>query len=236
MGVFLFRPMALAVAFAHDQRLFVVANTRALVQRIDAKATLHQDEAVTKKGWFNRLFRRWEALIDKTILQYVRGLDFVLRHRIQTVIVAVLLLVTVLLCYGSILRKEFFPEVGSGAFEMVMRGPSGLRIEKTEEFVAEAEKLLRETIGEHDLQMIIAEIGVVPDWSAAYTPNSGPMDTVLKVQLKPHREHTAEYHIANIRSAVAKEERFSQFEFGFDSGGMIRSALNEGKSIRSGFA
>ena len=90
--------------------------------------------------------------------------------------------------------------------------------------------MLRETIGEHDLQMIISEIGVVPDWSAAFTPNAGPMDSVLRVQLGPHREHTAEHHIARIREAVAKEEQFSQFEFGFDSGGMIRSALNEGKS------
>ena len=136
----------------------------------------------------------------------------------------------VLFCYGWILRKEFFPAVDSGAFEMVMRGPSGLRIEKTEEFVAKAEEMLRETIGEHDLQLIISEIGVVADWSAAYTPNAGPMDTVLRVQLSPHRKNTAEYYIAKIRVEVAKEERFSQFEFGFDSGGMIRSALNEGKS------
>ena len=90
--------------------------------------------------------------------------------------------------------------------------------------------MVRKTIGEHDLQMIISEIGVVPDWSAAFTPNAGPMDTILRVQLSPHRKHRAEHHIAKIRAEVAKEERFSQFEFGFDSGGMIRSALNEGKS------
>ncbi len=230
MGAFLFRPMALAVAFAMISAYLL---SRTLVPSFSAlllSSHGHADDAAKPKGTLSRLFARWEAFIDSGIAQYVRGLNFVLRHRIQTVAVGVVMLVTVLLCYGGILRKEFFPAVDSGAFEMVMRGPSGLRIEKTEEYVGEAETMIRKVIDEHDLQMIISEIGVVPDWSAAFTPNAGPMDAVLKVQLSPHRVHTAEHYIAKIRAEVAKEERFSQFEFGFDSGGMIRSALNEGKS------
>ena len=230
MGVFLFRPMALAVAFAMISAYLL---SRTLVPSFSAlllRPHVGQNDHQKPKGWLGRIFHRWEALIDRAIVLYLRGLDFVLRHRITTIALAVALLCIVLMSYGSILRKEFFPEVDSGAFEMVMRGPSGLRIEKTEEYVAQAETMVRKTIGEHDLQMIISEIGVVPDWSAAFTPNAGPMDTILRVQLSPHRKHRAEHHIAKIRAEVAKEERFSQFEFGFDSGGMIRSALNEGKS------
>ena len=230
MGVFLFRPMALAVAFAMISAYLL---SRTLVPSFSALLLqphlVHSDHQ-RPIGWLGRTFHRWEALIDRAIAGYLRGLDFVLRYRIQTIAVGALLFCIVLLSYGSILRKEFFPEVDSGAFEMVMRGPSGLRIEKTEEYVAQAESMVRETIGDHDLQMIISEIGVVPDWSAAFTPNAGPMDTILRVQLSPHRQYSAEHHIAKIRAEFAKEERFSQFEFGFDSGGMIRSALNEGKS------
>ena len=230
MGVFLFRPMALAVAFAMISAYLL---SRTLVPSFSALLlqphVAHNDHQ-KPKGWLSRIFQRWEALIDQSIVLYLRGLDFVLRYRITTIALGAALFCIVLLSYGSILRKEFFPEVDSGAFEMVMRGPSGLRIEKTEEYVAQAESLVRETIGKHDLQMIISEIGVVPDWSAAFTPNAGPMDTILRVQLSPHRKYSAEHHIAKIRAEVAKEEWFSQFEFGFDSGGMIRSALNEGKS------
>lgn len=35
--------------------------------------------------------------------------------------------------------------------------------------------------------MIISELGLVPDWSAAYTANSGMQDTVIKVQLSEER-------------------------------------------------
>ena len=230
MGVFLFRPMALAVAFAMISAYLLsrtlVPSFSALLLQPHVGHSDHQKPA----GWLRRIFRRWETLIDRAIALYLRGLDFVLRHRISTIAAGAALFCIVLVSYGWILKKEFFPEVDSGAFEMVMRGPSGLRIEKTEEYVAQAEGLVRETIGESDLQMIISEIGVVPDWSAAFTPNAGPMDTILRVQLSPHRQFSAEHHIAKIRAKVVKEEQFSQFEFGFDSGGMIRSALNEGKS------
>ena len=66
---------------------------------------------------------------------------------------------------------------------MYVRAPSGTRIEVTEERIAEVEEFVRKTIPEHDLELIISEIGVNADWSAAYTPNAGPMDAVVKVQL-----------------------------------------------------
>ena len=230
MGQFLFRPMALAVAFAMISAYLL---SRTLVPSFSAlflQAHGHHPENGPPAGFFSRIFHRWEALIDQGIGLYIRGLNFVLRFRVATVLIAVTMLVAVLFWYGKPLRREFFPEVDSGAFEMVMRGPSGLRIEKTEEYVADAEQLIRETISDHDLQLIISEIGVVADWSAAYTPNAGPMDAVLKIQLSEHRGHSAEHYIALIRSKISESPRFSQFEFGFDSGGMIRSALNEGKS------
>lgn len=230
MGEFLFKPMALAVAFAMITAYLLSRTLVPAFSSLLLKPHAHDDSHTQPKGWGGRLFQRWEAMIDGSIQWYLKSLDVVLQYRLLTIVGSVALLVVVLAVYGAPLRKEFFPEVDSGAFEMVMRGPSGMRIERTEEFVAKAEEMLRETIGEHDLQMIISEIGVVPDWSAAFTPNSGPMDAILRVQLNAHHERTAEQHIARIRAEVAKEEQFSQFEFGFDSGGMIRSALNEGKS------
>ncbi len=112
---------------------------------------------------------------------------------------------------------------------MYVRAPSGTRIEETEKKVARVEELVRSILG-HDLQLVIAEIGVVADLSAAYTPNAGPMDAVVKVQLTPERERTAQEYVRQLRAAVTRNPRFSDLEFAFDAGGMIRSAMNEGKS------
>ena len=94
----------------------------------------------------------------------------------------------------------------------------------------EVEEFVRETIGD-DLQLIISELGVVADWSAAYTPNAGPMDAVVKVQLT-RASGTSRPRSTSTCSAPGspRDPRFSDLEFAFDAGGMIRSAMNEGKS------
>ena len=118
-------------------------------------------------------------MIDRAIAWYTRRLDWVLGHRLLTIGTAVGLLLVVVLGLGSQLRREFFPEVDAGAFEMSVRGRTGMRIERTEQHIAEVEKVIGERVGK-DLELIISEIGVTPDWSAAYTPNAGPMDTIMQ--------------------------------------------------------
>jgi multidrug efflux pump subunit AcrB len=130
---------------------------------------------------------------------------------------------------GSRLRREFFPEVDAGAFEMYVRARSGTRIEETEKRIAAVEKVVHEKVGD-DVELVISEIGVVADWSAAYTPNSGPMDALVKVQMKEDRHHSAQEAVETLRETFAGLPEFSDLEFSFDSGGMIRSAMNEGKS------
>jgi len=166
---------------------------------------------------------------------------------------ALLVLVVVLL--GPGLRREFFPEVDSGAFEMTVRLPSGTRIEVTEGYVEAVERYIKSKLGA-DLELVISELGPTADWSAAFTQNSGPMDAVVKVQLIPERSRSAQECVALLRTGFADDPEFAKVledvykeryekqeiplgvggfnrmnvEFAFDAGGMIRSAMNEGKS------
>ena len=56
------------------------------------------------------------------------------------------------------------------------------------------------------------------------------MDAVIKVQLTDEREHSAQEYVSRLRTGFARNAKFSDLEFAFDAGGMIRSAMNEGKS------
>lgn len=228
MGQFLFQPMALAVAFAMIAAYIL---SRSLVPALSAlwlKPHDHHDHG--PKGYIQQLFEAWERLIDRGIAVYVSALNFALRHRWPTVITAASLLVGTIVVFGGPLRKEFFPEVDAGAFEIAVRAPSGTRIENTEQRITEVEEFIREKISEHDLELIVSEMGVTPDWSAAYTPNAGPMDAMVKVQLKLHHTRTAQQYVDLLRKSFAADDRFQSLEFSFDSGGMVRGALNEGKS------
>jgi multidrug efflux pump subunit AcrB len=245
MGPFLFRPMALAVAFAMISAYIL---SRSLVPALcmlwlkphapqprEVHCENHGHRSKHERGWgpfglIARGFARWEALINIGISQYVRVLKRVMRARLVTVAVAVGLLVAVVLGLGTQLKREFFPEVDAGAFEMYVRAPSGTRIEETERHIAAVENFVRKTIGEEDLDTVISEIGVVADWSAAYTPNAGPMDAVVKIQLTHERRHSAQEYVHMLREGFAADPAFSELEFAFDAGGMIRGAMNEGKS------
>jgi multidrug efflux pump subunit AcrB len=237
MGEFLFRPMALAVAFAMCSAYIL---SRTLVPACSAywlkghggygEHSGANGGNGNGRGMVARGFARWEAMVDRMFEAYARGLDVILRHRLLTIGVGFGLLAATLVTLWPVMRKEFFPEVDAGAFEMYVRAPSGTRIERTEEIIAQVEDFIKKTIPEEDLELYISELGVNSDWSAAYTPNAGPMDAVIKVQLKPKRSHSAQEYVHLIRVGVAKDPRFKNLDFAFDAGGLVRGAMNEGKS------
>jgi multidrug efflux pump subunit AcrB len=227
MGKFLFLPMTLAVMFSMTMAYFL---SRTLVPSFSYLfLSSHDAEHAAHVGPIGRLFQRWERLIDKGIDLYTRSLDTILRNKVKTIAIGYGLLVVVLVVFVPIMRREFFPEVDAGAFEIAVRARPGLRIEETEKRIAEVEKVLKEKLGE-DLRLLVCEIGEVADWSAAYTPNAGPMDTVVKVQLEQERHHSAQEYVAMLRQSFADNQEFSDLEFSFDAGGMVRGAMNEGKS------
>ena len=252
LGAFLFKPMATAVGFAmasayvlsrtvvpaacylwlkpHSSHEDAATHAAAAAHHDQAETFRPEKEARPRANLLARAFARWERMIEATIRWYVQRLETVLNHRVLTVGIAVGLLAAVIGLLGTQLRREFFPDVDSGAFEMYARAASGTRIEVTNDQIAQLEDFIRDKIHKHDLDLIISELGVTSDWSAAYTPNAGPMDAVVKIQLEAERKKSAQSYVEILRTALAKDKRFNDLEFAFDAGGMIRGAMNEGKS------
>lgn len=231
IGKFLFRPMAFAVAFAMIaayilSRSFVPARCAYWL-----KGHGHEghDELARPKGVLARMFAAWEGVIQVGINWYLRLLQQVMKYRLTTIAVAVAVLVAVVFGVGSQLPREFFPEVDAGAFEMTVRDESGTRLEIMEQKVAGVEDVIRKVIGD-DVETIVSEIGLTPDWSAAYTVNAGPMDAVIKIQLHHERHDSAQNYVTRLRKALHADPELRYLEYAFDAGGMIRGAMNEGKS------
>ena len=97
---------------------------------------------------------------------------------------------------------ELFPRVDAAQLQIYVRMPSGTRIERTELVLAAVEGAVVDELGEpdpefpaveqnpeSDLRMLITNIGVLMDWPAAYTPNTGPMDAFVLLQLKESFSH-----------------------------------------------
>ena len=248
MGTFLFRPMAFAVAFAMIAAYLLSRTLVPALGNLWLRSHLPQPhphlgkdyehrsdhENPQQRGLLGRAFAQWESLINLGIQGYIYLLKVAMRRRLLVVAAAVVLLIAVVLGLGSRLRREFFPEVDAGAFEMYVRARSGTRVEETEKRIAAVEDVVKQKLGKDNVELVISEIGVVADWSAAYTPNSGPMDAVVKVQMKEDRKLSAQEAVETLRETFADPKSpdgdFSNLEFSFDAGGMIRAAMNEGKS------
>ena len=225
MASYLFSPVALSASLAMGASFFFAIT---LVPALSARLLKHSgghsgtDEP---KSW------RMGVLYA----QFVR--------RLLTARWAVLLGTAGLFVFSLILLQnsgsELFPSVDAGQFKILVRLPTGTRIEKTEETLAKIEQVLIEEIGQPDpwteerhpdsnLRMLITNIGVLMDWPAAYTPNNGPMDAFVLVQLKnkPNAPGTSDY-VVQLRKRL--RERFRSVEFSFDTGGMLTAALNMGE-------
>ena len=148
----------------------------------------------------------------------------------------------------SFLGRELFPRLDQGQFTIFVRAPSGTRIETTEKLLGGIEKAIEEHLGDSgeggaiahaaedeagldfsshpNVKMVISNIGVLMDWPAAYTWNSGPMDAFVLVQLKDDRSLGSEDCVARLRAKLPK--RFPGIEFSFDTAGMLTTALNFG--------
>ena len=233
MGEFLFRPLTYAVAFAMCSSYIL---SRTLVPSCCSHwLKPHAEHSEGEhgnggKGLFARIYSGWMRGIDGFFEGYARLLDVVLRFRILVVAVGFGLLAGTIILMWPIMRRDFYPEVDAGAFDLLARAPSGTRIEVTEQRVAGIEKLIRKLVPKSDLELIISELGVNADWSAAYTPNAGPMDAVIKVQLTAERTRSAQEYVHVLRTELLKDHQYDDMDFSFDAGGLIRGAMNEGKS------
>lgn len=233
MGAFLFRPMAMAVAFAMATA-YILSRTLVPACAVSwlkdpSEQPDEDDDDREERGPIGQAFDKWQALIESATQRYTRALDWVLNRRLPAVIVAFGLLILVVAALALPLRREFFPIVDSGSFEMFVRAPSGTRLEVTNDRIAEVEDFIRQKIPKDDLHLIVSEIGVTPDWSSGFTENAGKMDAIVRIQLTEERDETAQYYVHELRQAFAQDKRFTDLEFAFNSGGLIRGALNEGK-------
>lgn len=224
MAKFLFTPLALAAIFTIVAS-YVIAMTvvPACCAKFLRKTSTQKNTSMletTNKGF---VFSFQNKLL-RTVLQ---------KKPLVLFIVFLLFLLSLFLFKRT--GTELFPQVDAGQFMLLVRAPSGTRIEESEKLMKKVEKEIQDVMGESDpegnkpqsdLQMMISNIGVLMDWPAAYTPNTGPMDSFILVQLKEGARNGTFSYVNILRKRL--REKFPGVEFAFDTGGMLTAALNFG--------
>src|SRR5262249_5434809 len=131
MGKFLFRPLALAVAFAMLASLFLALTF--VPARCAGWLRAHSaHDPARPAGWWGRFHQRVERLLDGLTRNYEWLLLKALRHRALVLgAVGLLFLGSMALLLG--IGREFFPQVDSGQLTIFVHCPTGTKIERTNE-------------------------------------------------------------------------------------------------------
>jgi len=220
MGKYLFTPMALSVTFAMFASYFL---SRTLSPAFCAYFLRVHDP----KAHRFVLFRVADWGFDRVRDRYTALLRFAVRRRWWTVVLALGAVGVSLPLYGWI-GQELFPVTDAGQVLITIHAAAGTRIEKTEELTRAIEQETHRVIPAEDRQMIVTDIGVLYDWPAGYTPNSGPMDSTMLLQLTEasERDVSSEEYARRLREVL--NQSFPDVSFAFNTGGMVSAALNFG--------
>src|SRR5262249_55851198 len=132
---------------------------------------------------FGRVAKRFDYYFETMLHKYDRSLGKALRTPAATLIGLVGISLLSLGLYPW-LGVAFFPRTDAGQFVINLKAPSGTRVELTEAYVKEIEGVIRQVVPNKDLQMIVANIGITPDFSVIYTSNSAPHTAFVQASLK----------------------------------------------------
>jgi len=223
---FLFIALASSVVFA----LFASYMVAMTVVPLYCAKLMHKHEADEElegdtRSILGRIVRRFDRVFERMLVGYDKSLAKTLLRPVAAVagLVGVSLLC---LSLYPLLGVSFFPRTDAGQFVINLKAPSGTRVELTEEYVKQVEQIIREVIPKNELQMIVSNIGITPDFSVIYTSNSAPHTAFVQASLREgHKVGSYEY-MRRVRGQIQKQ--LPQLTVYFQSGGLVDAVLNLG--------
>lgn len=222
---FLFTSLAVAVVLAlFSSYLIAVTVVPLFCSRFLRDEDSHHDGA-GKHTWMQRFNNGFNRLFERLLNGYSALIDRALRRPVLVLGGTGLLFAVSLLLYPK-LGVAFFPRTDAGQFLINIKAPSGTRLEVTAEEIAKVEAIIREEVDKDDLDMVVSNIGVTPDYSAIYTSNSAQHTATVQASLKEGHKGGSYEYMAKVRARLAKE--MPQLATFFQSGGLVDAVLNLG--------
>ena len=212
----LFSALALTVVLALFASYIVSLTIVPLFLAFFAKPVDHHSRG------FNRTFSN---AFDRAAGGYQRTLGRALHTPVAVVAVLMAVAAASGLLYPA-LGVSYFPRTDAGQFVVRLKAPPGTSLDATEQKVKAVEQIVREEVAPGDLQMLVANVGIVPDYSAIYNSNAAPHTAFLQVGLSEDYQTGSYEYMDRVRERLRVEHpELSVFLY---SGGFVDSVLNAG--------
>jgi multidrug efflux pump subunit AcrB len=230
---FLFTALALAVVLSLFASYFVALSVvplfcAKLIKAHRSGAAKDADSAIhnpSKSGW-GRRFNSWFNLKFHHLLdRYEHTLNFALVRPIATVVGITGLFLLSLALYPMI-GKAYFPRTDPSQFVVIVKAPSGTRLELTDHLIGQVEDVVREVVSKRDLKIIVSNIGTTPGFNSILNPNSCPSTAIVQVGLNESHRLSSFAYMNLVRERLRNE--LPQVNAYFQTGGMVDAILNQG--------
>ena len=236
---YLFTALALAVVFSLFASYLVAMTVVPLycakfIKATEAEASEGQEleaegcavhTAGKRMGFFQRIVRGFNSRFQEMLEKYVLLVNRTILRPIASTVGILSACVLVLALY-PLLGKAYFPRTDPGQFVINVKCPSGTRLELSNKYIAQVESEIREVIPEHDLGMIVSNIGITPDLSSIYTSNSSMDTAFVQVSLKEDHRLGSYAYMSRVRRRLQRDMPFLSTYF--QAGGLVDSVINQG--------
>ncbi len=169
-------------------------------------------------AWFNQRFEGMLGIYDRWVQ---KALD-----RPREVVLGFIGIFALSFLLYPLIGIAFFPRTDAGQFVINVKAPTGTRIELTNQYVADVERIVRQIIPKDELNTVVSNIGLMPDMSALFTPNSAMHTAFIQVGLDEDHKESSFVYMSRVREEVSKE--LPQLRTYFQSGGLVDAVLNQG--------
>jgi hydrophobic/amphiphilic exporter-1 (mainly G- bacteria), HAE1 family len=224
---FLFTALALGVVISLFASYFVAVSVVPLYCAFVMKRIAHgtEEAASASKSWGARFHAGFNARFERMLDVYDRWVQKTLDHPKEVVFGFMGVFVLGFALY-PLIGTAFFPRTDAGQFVITVKAPTGTRIELTEDYVKRVENIVRQVVSRDDLNAIVSNIGVNPDFSALFTPNSAMHTSFVQVGLKEEHRISSFRYMSELRDRLSKE--LPQLRIYIQSGGLVDAVLNQG--------
>jgi multidrug efflux pump subunit AcrB len=209
VGRQLFVPLSLAVGFAMFSS-YLLSSTLVPVMSIRLMRASHAGR---------ELLRPFYAAYLRLVL------------RLRWPLVATYLVTAGVFLYAAFphLGAEIFPSANAAQFQLRLRAPTGTRIERTELLALKTLDVIKQEVGEGNVEITTGFIGVQPasyPINTIYLWTSGPQEAVLRVALKPSAPLRGEELQERLRRKL--RQAMPETTFSFEAGDIVSQVMSFG--------
>jgi hydrophobic/amphiphilic exporter-1 (mainly G- bacteria), HAE1 family len=176
-------------------------------------------------GLLQRILGPFNRAYEATLKMYDRALEASLA-RPKLTVACIMGAFCLSLALSPLLGVSFFPRTDPGQFVINIKAPTGSRLQLTDAYIQRVEKDIREVVLPEDLEMIVSNIGITPDFSAIYTSNSGEHTAFVQVSLKKEHGVGSYEYMRRVRAKLLND--LPEISTYFQSGGLVDSVVNLG--------